>query len=152
MKAICCSVISEGGQEPSGAVFIDGNKSTKRSVTTRFPIVAIRLADTFNTLPNRMAVQFMGFTFWTEDQPCFFEVVQVTDASTISGGAWSVVDIDGGCEINRSISTVSGGHEHIIADGWAVAGGSGAVAFSGAGSQGMVQARNYNNFITQNYA
>lgn len=151
MKAICCSVISEGGGEPSGAVFIDGNKSTKRNVTTRFPILAIRLADTYNTLPNRIAVQFMGFSFWTEDQPCFFEVDQVTDASTISGGTWSVVDIDGGCEINRSISTVSGGHEHIISDGWAVAGGSGAVAFSGSGKGLVAQARNYNNFITQDF-
>jgi hypothetical protein len=69
MEAICCTVVSEGGQQVLGNVWAADRDVTARAVTaaTLLPLIAIRLRGPGSTVPAtatnlRRTVQLLGYT------------------------------------------------------------------------------------------
>lgn len=98
LKAICCSVMSEGGFEESrGYGFSASNGGTLIGVTTRRPIFSIRPKATFNSVVNRGQISLKGMTVYVENNSSFIELVydgSLTSASFASVNASSIVEKD----------------------------------------------------------
>lgn len=57
MTSVCCSVVSEGGEEnPNALQFTANNGTTLIGVTTRRSVLTIRPKTTFNSVPNHIPV------------------------------------------------------------------------------------------------
>lgn len=64
-KQICCSVISEGGQEEFGYPTTVSNGLTTRSISARNSVISIRLNNTFEGITNRMKAAPIGVEIFT---------------------------------------------------------------------------------------
>jgi hypothetical protein len=120
MKQICCSVISEGGQEDDRAfLFSAGNGTTPIAVTTRRAVLTIRPKLMFNELANRGQVVPVEIDLYT-DASAYYEIV-LNGAlggtpSWVSANAASIVERDiaattvtGGVVVEAGFVTTSGG-------------------------------------------
>jgi hypothetical protein len=103
---ICASVMSEGGYVESG---IDWSIYTTARATptpgqTRFPLVAIRLKNSFQGYPNRLSVRPLSLSLFAKTEPIVYEVVKLPNASslstTLNGGTltWTSADSNSGVE------------------------------------------------------
>ena len=103
---ICSSVMSEGGYVESG---IDWSIYTTARATptpgqTRFPLVAIRLKNSFQGYPNRLSVRPLSLSLFAKTEPIVYEVVKLPNASslstTLNGGTltWTSADSNSGVE------------------------------------------------------
>jgi hypothetical protein len=103
---ICSSVMSEGGYVESG---IDWSIYTTARATptpgqTRFPLVAIRLKNSFQGYPNRLSVRPLSLSLFAKTEPIVYEVVKLPSASslstTLNGGTltWTSADSNSGVE------------------------------------------------------
>lgn len=105
MDQICSSVMSEGGYVESG---IDWSVySTNRSIPTpgqtRFPLIAIRLKNTFQGYPNRLSVRPLSLSLFAKTEPIVYEVVKLPSAASLSttapgGLVWTSADTNSGVE------------------------------------------------------
>jgi hypothetical protein len=103
---ICSSVMSEGGYVESG---IDWSIYTTARATptpgqTRFPLVAIRLKNSFQGYPNRLSVRPLSLSLFAKTEPIVYEVAKLPNASslstTLNGGTltWTSADSNSGVE------------------------------------------------------
>lgn len=97
LKAMCATVISEGGFESErGYPFAAGNGTSTIAVTTRRPVFSIRPKDTFNSIVNRGQIGPQTVSVYT-DATALIEVVyngSLTSASFASAGTSSITEKD----------------------------------------------------------
>jgi hypothetical protein len=115
---ICATVMSEGGYVESG---IDWSVYTAPRTTptpgqTRFPLLAIRLKNTFNGYPNRLSVRPNSLGLYAETNSILYEVVKFPSAASLSttdpgGLVWTSADADSGVEycVNATSFTAANG-------------------------------------------
>lgn len=115
LESICCTLISEGGDVPSGETYVATMGGVPRtSITTRQPILAVRPKATFLGKTNRISIQFVSFDVSVLDQPCYIEIMSITAPTTVTG-TWSDLDANHSCvEVSTDISVVAGGDQHLI--------------------------------------
>jgi hypothetical protein len=102
---ICASVMSEGGYVESGidwSVF-STNRATPTPGQTRFPLIAIRLKNTFQGYPNRLSVRPLSLGLFAKTEPIVYEVVKLTSTASLSttapgGLVWTSANDNSGVE------------------------------------------------------
>jgi len=130
MKAICCSVISEGGFEQTSIDHVARRTTILTTIGTTFlPVVSIRLASGRTgavVLPNR--VQVLPTTSQN------YEVALIKNP-TLTGASWTAVPSDSNVEYDVSATATTGGT--IVQTDYVTSSGSG-------GTQGLSAATGYN--------
>ena len=120
MKAICCSVVSEGGFEQTSIDHVARRTSILATIGTTFlPVVSIRLASTrlgAVVLPNR--VQVLPLTSQN------YEVALIKNP-TLTAASWTTVPSDSNVEYDVSATALSNGT--IVQTDYVTASGSGGV-------------------------
>lgn len=108
LKQICCSVMSEGGQEEeAGPTFTAGNGPTRHSVTTRRPLISIRPRLTYGSKTNRGLIVPLDYNFYAEDVATYFEVVY---GGVLTSGSFSNFDTThSAVEVDKSATEITGG-------------------------------------------
>ncbi len=148
MKQICASVASEGGYQIPGYDFSGGNNNTGKLITTtRTPVIAIRLKNTFNSKPNRRIARIKNTSAFALSGNMLIELVHVSGISSTTA-TWSDVENDSAIEISTNISTYTATDEHKI-DTIYVASG---VGGSGGNVSSTFSTLDHNSSISQNYS
>lgn len=111
MKAICCTVKSEGGKnlkDMDGLPRAIDNNTTPFTVsTTRIPLLSIRPKTTFNGVDNLSIAIPKSFNIST-DNPI---LVEIYHDPVLTGASWTDVDTTESCmEYDTSASAFSNGH------------------------------------------
>jgi hypothetical protein len=86
MDQICSTVASEGGYSESGIDFSHTMVTTRTTPTpagTEFPLMAFRLKNSFNTLPNRVSVRLNNISLYAETNSIVFKIVRLPGNSYI---------------------------------------------------------------------
>lgn len=147
MKAVCCSVISEGGSAvETGRVHSVGNGTTTRSATsgTRVATLTIRPKATFNSITNRALVSpLMSELYVSGNTDAYWELIL---NGTIGGSpSFASVEADSLVEYDVAGTTITGGH--VLASGYAPSakgGGSpGSILFSDLGLTALALTLDY---------
>lgn len=126
LTAICSTVFSEGGVDHElGYPFTGGNGVTFRTGIgiTAIPIFSVRPAATFNSITNRINVQFTSLDIFADDAMLWqfiYKPTTITDASFSSPVTHSSVEVD------VSGTAITGGV--IIASGYIAASNKGGLA------------------------
>jgi len=148
LEQICCSVSSEGGYQLPGMEFSAIKPLTnEKAVTTRVPIMAIRLKNEFPAgQPNRRCMRFLDVEFYARSNDATFELMHVHDTLTMTA-TWTSVDASSGVEYSLDISALTAKHFHLV---------QAANLFSGTGNAGNgesinSQFINQHAFISQNF-
>jgi hypothetical protein len=106
MKQICATVISEGGYAETGQDFSISAGNVGRACPvagTRYPILAIRLKNTFKGLPNRVSVRLTNFTVYVENHGVLWELWKLSSSAALSGTVvWADANSDESA-VERSI-------------------------------------------------
>jgi hypothetical protein len=130
MKAICCSVISEGGFEQTSIDHVARRTTILGTIGTTFlPVVSIRLASGRTgavVLPNR--VQVLPTTSQN------YEVALIKNP-TLTAASWTAVPTDSNVEFDVAATATTGGS--IVQTDYVTSTGSG-------GTQGLSAATGYN--------
>lgn len=146
MKEDCFAVSSEGGYVPPGVEFQEGHTwAQERAITTRTPIFAVRLLNTFNGGLNRRTLKYINSRFFTRTNDCLFEVHHVHIPSAITA-TWTAVGGGSAAEYSTDITTVTGNPSHRI-DGVPLAAGQGS---SGGNASVESLVINKHSFASQN--
>lgn len=105
MDQICSSVMSEGGYVESGIDWsvYSTNRATPTPGQTRFPLIAIRLKNTFQGYPNRLSVRPLSLGLFAKTEPIVYEVVKLPSAASLSSTApggliWTSANDNSGVE------------------------------------------------------
>ena len=78
---ICSTVVSEGGYVESGIDFSVDSGQTSQSVTVAdgmYPIVAIRLKNTFRGYPNRVLARSGNINVYAEEYPAYWAIFKLS--------------------------------------------------------------------------
>lgn len=127
MKAICCSVSSEGGYDRFGFPFSVGLNSAFASVQARRPVLSVKPRLTFNSITNRMDFDITGIEVISSTYTSYYEVVL---NGTLTNASFNNVDSTySGMQYDKAATAITGGV--VLACGYAVAGGPGANATGG---------------------
>ena len=148
MEQICGTVFSEGGYAETGTTWASSTP-TLRTITSAstMPVIAIRLKNTYNGLPNRAFVRLEDTSVFSKDQAVKYKILRL-DSGSISTGAWISVDSGSTVEYNITATGYTDGHEFL--NGFVAAGGAGVGnTISGIGQRPSTS--NKVNYITQNY-
>ena len=133
MKQTCISVMSEGGvAEESGIPYSTSNGIVKKAITGRMPVLAIRLAPTFNGVVNRAHLQLLTATIIT-DANVFVELAYGSagiDPTTLTAPVWTSVATNSIAQFDISATAVSGGE--IVTSGYVNVTGAGTNAVGAA--------------------
>jgi hypothetical protein len=148
LKQICVSVESEDGYLLPGYEFAASNGVTPVAITTRAPVLALRLKTSFNGKPNRKTLKLLHQTFRVATNDAFCELEHVHSPYTATGGTWVSVSNDSAAEYNVGLTSVSATATHVIDTNFLIA-GQGSFAGSDEASLNYV---NYHNLINQNIA
>ena len=109
MKAICCTVKSEGGdslRELGGVPFSANMGVTAKTVaTTLIPLLSIRAGATFNALPNLGILLPKSFVMQT-DNPVRVDMIL---NGTLTGASWGSVDALSTAEKDTTATAITGG-------------------------------------------
>ena len=149
MEQICSTVGSEGGYQEAG-ITVSLGSPILRTVTSgsTMPVMAIRLKNSVNGLPNRSFVRVSNVGAFTEDQTTQYKLVKLPQSSSLTGGSWVSAGADSVVEYNITATAYSGGQE--LSGGFIFAGGVG----GGNNIAGQQQTPTINqkvNFIAQNF-
>jgi len=150
MEQICSTVASEGGYSEAGKAFSISNESFRALPSaSSLPVLAIRLKNSINGLPNRSFVRIQEAAVFTDQQTVRYTLTKLPSGSALTtASAWISTDANSTVEYNVSATATSGGQ--VLLTG-----------FVGANSLNINQANplvqnqsgvsNKQNFITQNY-
>jgi hypothetical protein len=150
MEQICTTVVSEGGYAEAGKAFSVSNESFRAlSSGSTLPVLAIRLKNNVNGLPNRAFVRIQEGAVFTDQQTIRYTLSKLPSGSALTtGSAWVSVDPFSTVEYNTSATATTGGQTLLT-------------GFVGANSLNINQAnplvqsqagvKNKQNFIAQNY-
>lgn len=121
LKQICSTVVSEGGFEDDFGVLQTANMGiTTVAVTTRRPILSIRLSSTFNSVTNNGTIVLGTVDSSAATNNCLFELVL---NPTLTGASFSAVDATYSiAEKDTAASSLTGG---IVLSSWYVPAGTG---------------------------
>lgn len=150
---ICSTVVSEGGYMESGIDFSVDSGQTSQSITVAngvYPIIAIRLKNSFRTYPNRVIVKSGNINVYAEDFPAYWSLIKLSDLSniTLANSTWISVSADSSVEYNLSATAITGGDR---LDGGIVGTTSPGGSAKGTGTAPVNQPSNAKkNFIAQN--
>ena len=118
LKHICSSIVSEGGEQIPGLEFAAATGVPLRAIsTTRTPLIAIRLMDTFRGFKNLKHADLLSARAITNGADSFFELVHVHDASVVVG-TWNPVDDDSCMEYTTDVTSITAATQHIIDVGY----------------------------------
>ena len=110
MKAICCTVKSEGGldlQNLGGLPFSANNGVTVVTAgVTLVPILSIRPKTTFLTFDNLILALLKSFNL-QNNNPVRLEIIH---NGTLTNESWSDVDANSSVEFDVAATAISGGH------------------------------------------
>ena len=105
MDHICSTVISFGGYSETGVDFAAANsiaRTTPATGGTPYPVLAIRLKDTFKTLPNRASARINNVSLSVETESVLYKLVKVESETdlTFQGGIaiWTSADPESAIE------------------------------------------------------
>jgi hypothetical protein len=151
IKAFCASVASQGGYIPLALRFTKSNgRITRATSTTRTPVFAVRLKNTFNSKENRRTVRFLGANIYGAGADHVVDIDHITDAGSVTAN-WTSAGATSACEYSTDISniTISSGTQVTIQQDMITAG-------KGADSAGASALPNevyqtINQQLTQNY-
>lgn len=150
---ICSTVVSEGGYVESGIDFSVDSGQTSQSVTVAngmYPIVAIRLKNTFRGYPNRVVVRSGNINVYAEEYPAYWAIFKLSSLSaiTLSNATWTSAADDSAVEYNLTATAFTGGDR---LDGGIVGTTSPGGSAKGTGTAPVNQPSNAKkNFIAQN--
>ena len=124
MTLVCCSVMSEGGEEhPTALQFTASNGVTIKTVTTRAPVLSIAPHTTLNSISNHVAARPISICLYADAQ-AFYEIVY---GGTLTGASFAAVDAtNSGTDVDTSASAITGGV--VLDSGYVGVGGSGSVS------------------------
>ena len=149
MEQICATVMSEGGYEEYGTTF--GHTSNRlRTIAgnSSAALLAIRLKNSYNGLPNRAYVRLEDMSIYSEDQAVKYDIIKLPSGS-VSGGQWIAEDDSSVVEYNTGSISYDSSSAHEIGNGFVSAGGQGSGVFGGISQRGG--SKNRINYIAQNY-
>jgi len=111
---ICSTVVSEGGYMESGIDFSVDSGQTSQSIAVAdgiYPIIAIRLKNSFRTYPNRVIVKSGNINIYAEDFPAYWSLIKLANLSniTLANSTWISVSADSAVEYNLSATAITGG-------------------------------------------
>jgi hypothetical protein len=151
MEQICSTVASEGGYSEAGKAFSVSNETFRTlSSGSTLPVLAIRLKNSVNGLPNRAFVRLQNEGIFTDQQTVRYTLTKLPSGSMLTtSSAWISVDNNTSVvEYNTSATAYSDGKTLLT-------------GFIGANSLNITQANptfdtragvvNKQNFIAQNY-
>lgn len=102
MKQICSTVMSEGGYVEAGMDWAatTGNTADTLDVGgTNYPILAIRLKNSFKGYPNRMVVRPENFSFFALTNGIMWSIYKLNSVASLGGTpTWNTVSADSGVE------------------------------------------------------
>lgn len=148
MKQICVAVDSEGGYLMPGFEYATSNGITTVAVTTRAPVLGIRLAATYNGLTNRKTARILHSSYLASTNNAYCELVHAHGVTSTTGGTWVSVGADSAVEVNTGLTAVSAAAFHTI-DGNLVSTGQGNASSTLVGSLDYLS---NHSFISRNYA
>jgi hypothetical protein len=120
MDQICSTVASEGGYSESGIDFSELMTTTRTTPTpagTELPVMALRLKNSFNGLPNRMSVRLNNLSIYAETNSISFRIVKLPGNAYIGlttlgqGTIWTSVADNSGIEYCTNATVYSDGDE-----------------------------------------
>jgi hypothetical protein len=150
---ICSSVVSEGGYVESGIDFAVNSGTTSQSVTTAnglYPILAIRLKNSFRGYLNRVIARSGNVNVYAEDFPAYWKIIKLANTSniTLANSTWVSAATDSAVEYNLTGTAISGGD---VLDGGIVGSASPGGSSKGFGTAPVNQPSSAKkNFIAQN--
>ena len=125
---ICSTVASEGGYVESGIDFAYTMTTTRTTPTpagTEFPLVAIRLKNTFQGYPNRISVRLNNLSIHCETNSIIYKIVKLPSSAYIGNAGtltWTSASNNSGVEVCVDATTYSDGD--IFASGYVPSGAS----------------------------
>ena len=151
IDTICASIVSEGGYLQSGITFNASNGATLRNITTRTPILAVRMSTTYNGRVNRVVAEILKMVMYSETNGALFELCQVSGVIISVTGTFAALEADvSACDVSTDLTAISGEHEHVINYDYVPA-ASGGKAFQSSGQSQAPNTRDVNHFISQNF-
>lgn len=108
MDQMCATVISEGGYKESGVDFAADNGAillTKGTPGVQKAVMAIRLKNSFMSLPNRSIVRLLGLDMFADSASCQWELWRVPSNANVTGGSWVSAGDSSTVEYNTSAGT-----------------------------------------------
>ena len=150
---ICSTVVSEGGYVESGIDFSVDTGQTSQSITLAdgmYPVVAIRLKNSFRGYPNRVVVRSGNINVYAEEFPAYWAVYKLDALAniTLSDPTWTSADADSAIEYTLLATAFTGGDR---IDGGIVGTTSPGGSAKGTGTAPVNQPSNAKkNFIAQN--
>lgn len=115
MDHICSTVISFGGYSETGVDFATANpepRTTPSTGGTPYPVMAIRLKNSFKGQPNRAIARVNNVSLSVETQSVLYKLVKVNSESalTFNGAAvWTSADADSAVEYCINATAYTGG-------------------------------------------
>jgi hypothetical protein len=150
---ICSTVVSEGGYVESGIDFSADSGQTSQSITVAngmYPIMAIRLKNSFRGYPNRVVVRSGNINVYAQDFPAYWALYKLDNLSeiTLSSPTWTSANDDCAVEYSLNAIAFTGGDRM---DGGIVGAASPGGSAKGSGTAPVNQPSNAKkNFIAQN--
>jgi hypothetical protein len=108
MDQICSTVMSEGGYVESGVNFSQYAENillAKGSPAAAKCLLAIRLKDTYQSLPNRSVVRLTDMNILSDGASIVFELWRLPGDSNITGGSWVSANSSSVVEYNTTTGT-----------------------------------------------
>jgi hypothetical protein len=154
MEQICATVMSEGGYEESGTTYAHTSNTLRTiSGSQTALIMAIRLKNSYNGLPNRAFVRLEDTSVFSKDQTVKYVVVKL-ESGSVTGGSWFSEDSGSVVEWNSGSMAYDATRTHEMLNGFVAAGTAGAGGGPGTGFSSTSQrqgSKNKINYIAQNY-
>ena len=150
---ICSTVVSEGGYVESGIDFSVDSGQTSQSITLAngmYPIMAIRLKNSFRSYPNRVVVRSGNINVYAEEYPAYWALYKLDALAniTLSNPTWTSANADSAVEYTLLATAFTGGDR---IDGGLVGTTSPGGSAKGTGTAPVNQPSNAKkNFIAQN--
>jgi hypothetical protein len=125
---ICSTVASEGGYVESGIDFaytMTTTRTTPIPSGTEFPLVAIRLKNTFQGYPNRISVRLNNISIHCETNSVIYKIVKLPSSAYIGNAGtltWTSASDNSGVEVCVDATTYSDGDQ--FASGYVPSGAS----------------------------
>jgi hypothetical protein len=154
LDQICGTVVSEGGYTESGVDWFINSGVTAQAITLAnniYPILAIRLKNTFQSYPNRAIVRAEDISIYATDNPVYWTLIKLDGIAnlTLSNATWTSVDNDSAVEYNLTGTAFTGGDAMIGGIAGTTSPGGSA---KGTGASGINNpATSKKNFIAQNF-
>lgn len=154
LEQICATVMSEGGYEESGTTYAHTSiKLRPLSGSESALIMALRLKNSYNGLPNRAFVRLEDISVYSTNQTVKYVVVKL-DSGSVSGGTWFSEDSGSVVEWNSGSMAYDVSKTHEMLNGFTAAGTAGGGGGPGTGFSSTSQrqgTKNKINYIAQNY-